>query len=220
MKRRLWLVMVLLGLVMPATAHADTTQLNGTYFNSGATATSTSGDDQAAQEPAHPLTIPQNTPVPLEGYRWKARRIKIYMETDDPKIRAAFRQAVKGWNATKAVKLVWTKHRHHAQVVASSADLTDQSQNNQGNQQVSQLGATETSYDPDTHAMLFAKSTLDPGMLDNAALDFRTEVAEHELGHALGLAHAREYQHSVMIPRNVRGGITKEDRQTIRQLYK
>ncbi|WP_263853153.1 M10 family metallopeptidase domain-containing protein [Limosilactobacillus reuteri] len=40
------------------------------------------------------------------------------------------------------------------------------------------------------------------------------------MGHALGLAHAPEYEHSVMIPRNIKNGITKNDAKTLRMLYR
>ena len=36
---------------------------------------------------AERLRIPENTPTPLEGFRWKKKNITIYMETADPKLK-------------------------------------------------------------------------------------------------------------------------------------
>lgn len=169
---------------------------------------------------ANRLAIPHNTPTPLEGIRWKKRKITIYMETTDPKLKWAFRDAVKKWNKTKAVRIRWTKNEDKANIIAADGDLA---RNSTGNNNVgyttSELGSTRTEYDPTTNALHQAISTLDPNQLDYTNKEFRSEVAQHELGHALGLAHAPEYEHSVMIPRNIKTGITKNDAKTLRMLY-
>ncbi|WP_157051205.1 matrixin family metalloprotease [Limosilactobacillus secaliphilus] len=169
--------------------------------------------------PQHALSIPDKTPTPTEGYRWSHRRIYIYMEAGNPQVKQAFRDAVKAWNRTGTIHFVWTKKASHANVFAKSGDLSADSVNSSVGTNHSDLGSTKTSYDPDKHALLSATSTLDPNQLALSSRGFRSEVAQHELGHALGLAHAPEYENSVMIPRNVRTGITKLDRRTIKLLY-
>lgn len=220
--KRLLLLIALAGMSigLSSVAQAATVINNGDqqYFNSG-TSTGTDNPADDHNEPVRPLTIPQETPIPLEGYRWKMRKIKIYLASGNPEIRAGFRHAVRGWNATGAIHFIWTKHRSKAQVIATDGDLTATANQNPAGTTTRQLGTTETSYDPQTHAMLRATSILDSGTLNGTSLAYRTEIAEHELGHALGLAHAQEYQHSVMVPRNVRTGITHEDARSVRLLY-
>ena len=173
---------------------------------------------QATRAGARTLSLPSGTPTPIEGYRWPTRNLRIYMQTRDKALQMAFRGAVRAWNNTGAVHISWCRDEDRADIIAQDGSLTSTAPTTVGYVS-SQLGSTSTEYNPDTHALIRARSTLDAGQLDYTNRTFRTEIAEHELGHALGLAHAPEYMHSVMIPRNVKTGITKDDRATVRLLY-
>lgn len=210
--------------MVPTITYADSTSTlpqintNGDYFSNN---DDHPNNDEAVQRatPLHPLSIPQKTPTPIEGYRWNQRHVYIYMDTDNPQIKQAFKDAVKAWNRTKIIHFSWTTNAEQANVFAKSGDLSTDSVNSNVGNNHHDLGSTQSSYDPNKHALLTATSILDPNELRFTSRGFRSEVAQHELGHALGLAHAPEYEKSVMIPRNVRSGITKLDRRTLKLLY-
>ena len=84
-----------------------------------------SGDSpQAIRAAKHQLYLPSKTPLPLEGYRWPATHLKIYLATRNQPLMTAFRDAVKAWNSTGVVDLTWTRHRCQADIIAETGDLS------------------------------------------------------------------------------------------------
>lgn len=222
MKRLLLLLSVLaavVGIGLPVNADPISSINQSSIFSTEDGQMTGSNTAQATRAGARTLSLPSGTPTPIEGYRWPTRNLRIYMQTRDKALQTAFRGAVRAWNNTGAVHISWCRDEDRADIIAQDGSLTSTAPTTTVGYVSSQLGSTSTEYNPDTHALIRARSTLDAGQLDYTNRTFRTEIAEHELGHALGLAHAPEYMHSVMIPRNVKTGITKDDRATVRLLY-
>ena len=79
----LLLTLITVGLIaQPASADDNNSSLPTSYFNQDAEDTSTndfSFNDSDQTPNNQKLAIPQNTPTPLEGIRWRKRTILIYM---------------------------------------------------------------------------------------------------------------------------------------------
>lgn len=156
--------------------------------------------------------------TPLEGYKWPSKNVSIAITSTDPRTKQAFADAINAWNNTGAINFQLTDRDQDANIVANDKDLSSGDQD-YGNVITEELGQTNTEYDPSTKILSHATSSLDINKLANRSRKYRMWVAEHELGHAIGLDHADQHANSVMVPANPKTGITSMDINAVRNLY-
>ena len=146
-----------------------------------------------------------------DGTRWESNRVTIYLSTQDQTFRQAYQEAIANWNATGAFEFVLVDREQDAQVVAT--DMNDGS--------VSAAGVTESESNVLTKRLVRATVKLNHYYLSNPRFGYDMErirnTAEHELGHAIGLAH-NEGQ-SVMQSAGSYLSIQPEDVVAVRKLY-
>ena len=175
---------------------------------------------QADQKDDHAtkLPIPQHTPVPLEGYRWPTKNITVSINSNDPAVVKAFTDAINNWNKTQTVNLKIVNNDQNPNIVCGTQDLSKNTVTTP-NSTTKELGLTQCQYDPTTNQIHHATSNIDNNTLASSTDDYRTKVAMHELGHAIGLNHAPQHSDSIMVPYNVGSDITPSDITSVKALY-
>ena len=171
--------------------------------------------------PAQPQTQPSNANNQQTGpdETWPTNKVNCVMVTKNPKYIQAYKNAINTWNQTGCFTFNLTNDPK-APVQLKDTDLSATSRQN-GNWRSQELGITYTSYLQKPHGMVKADVNLDNSpALNNRPVDYVTLVAEHELGHAIGLHHQPENARSIMIPYNAKYPIQPMDVQNVRNLYK
>ena len=162
-------------------------------------------------------TLP-NTVDPTSGYKWSKSTIQCVINTTNPKLILAYKDAINAWNQTGAFHFQLTTNPK-APITLGEQDLSSTKSDN-GIETSQELGVTNVSYYPEQHLLAKADVKLDNDpMLLNNNRQYISWVAEHELGHAIGLAHTDQNANSVMVPVNPTHGITNNDIITVKQLY-
>lgn len=159
---------------------------------------------------------------PNSGYKWSTPNATVYIKTNNPMLIQAYKNAINEWNQTNSFKFVLTNNPQ-SQIICDERNLTSTKQDN-GLTTSQELGNTETSYLQQAKLIQHANVVLDNGGLLNDEntkrnSQYATWVAEHELGHAIGLDHTAQNANSVMVPSNPQHGITENDVTTVKQLY-
>lgn len=155
------------------------------------------------------------TPAP---YRWANRQMTYQITDRSTYYRQIWRAAVRHWNAAKVVKLVPVQ-------VGQTPNITMSSKNDTTKKYGNVIGLTFTSYYPGRsmgtrHILVGARSYLYKNVartMRYSQLE-RERVAEHELGHALGLGHAAS-KRSVMYYASRGVAISSGDVKGLKQAY-
>lgn len=186
--------------------------------SSSSSSSSAGTPGMASQQANQTQQSNSNDATPLEGYKWPNRNVTVAITSTDPRTKQAFNDAINAWNKTGAINFQLTDHDQDADIVADDKDLSADDQD-YGAAISEELGQTNTEYDPSNKILSHAESSLDINKLANSSREYRMWVAEHELGHAIGLDHADQHANSVMIPANPRAGITSMDVNAVHEMY-
>ncbi len=151
-------------------------------------------------------------------YRWAGRTVTYRITDKSAYYRQIWRAAVRHWNAAKVVKLVPAQ-------TGQTANITMSAKNDTTKQYGNVIGLTFTSYHANQslgslHVLANARSYLYKNVaraMRYSQLE-RERVAEHELGHALGLGHAAS-KRSVMYYASRGIAISSGDVKGLRQAY-
>ena len=150
---------------------------------------------------------------------WTNKNITVAINTTDPIAKQDFTDAINNWNNAHVIHLQMVNPDQHPNINCDIKDLSNQTKQVSQTETEQQLGVTNISYVEQTNQLAHADSYIDINSIRNMSHDQQVWVAEHELGHALGLQHTPEGSHTVMEPYNLTTGITPTDVNNLKNLY-
>lgn len=160
---------------------------------------------------------PKNSALNI-NQTWPNNHVQCVIVTKNPRLIQAYKNAISAWNRTRAFDFQLTNNPN-APLKLSETDLSNTTQSNNG-WTTTELGITKNSFYDKPRGQVSAEVDLDNTQTLLGRPDsYLTLVAEHELGHAMGLSHAPANTKSVMVPYNVQVPIQQTDIDNVKQLY-
>lgn len=155
--------------------------------------------------------VAQASATPFARSRWPHPRVTYVIHAPTYE-RQVYQTAIRAWNATGQFKLIAGSAKHHQLVLTTSRATTGT--------YFHLAGITFTTGPADGYYTR-AKVFLLTRNLAHYGYDYwdRVHVAEHELGHVMGLKHSRD-RHSVMLADNRYNGISHADILAVKQRYR
>lgn len=169
--------------------------------------------------PAHLNKRPPNQTAPQAtidegdqpGGHWSHRQATIYINTNEPTLKAATVEAIKQWNRTGAFTFKLTTNPDQAKVTVAAI--------NDPNSRAA--GLAKMSVNPATGTFTTGQVELNRAYLLNPVYNYSQQrivnTVEHELGHVIGLGHTNQV--SVMQPAGSYYPIQPRDVKNVDQLY-
>lgn len=192
-----------------------------------APSSNSSSQSSSAPKPAPAPAKPQNDTQASKadnagqhrGIHWPdPKNITIKIVTDNLEAVDDFKQAIDAWNKTGVVNLKLVDKNDNADITCNVQNLSGQTVETVNETQET-LGQTDFQYKLPENELVSANANIDIDQIKSLPGQSQVFVAEHELGHALGLSHVNESDNSVMVPVNVKTGITDEDVGHLKELY-
>ncbi|MFD1420549.1 matrixin family metalloprotease [Lactiplantibacillus songbeiensis] len=145
--------------------------------------------------------------TPFSSHRWRQPEVTYVFKTQSNYYRSIYKKAIKAWNKTGDFKFIAGTSKDHDVVLTTSAATTGKYNMLAG---ITFTKANSVGYFTSATVKLLRKNL---ATYKYSKAD-RVHVAEHELGHVIGLQHSTN-SHSVMMANNRYNAIAGVDKSAV-----
>jgi len=158
-----------------------------------------------------PVVNAQASATPFSRSRWPRAQVTYVIQAPSYQ-RNVYLAAIRAWNATGQFRFIQGSNAHHQVILTTSTSTTGQFYRLSG---ITFQTGYHNGYYTQSRVLLLTRN------LSNFRYSYtdQVHVAEHELGHSMGLQHSRD-RHSVMLNNNRYNGISSADIAAVRLRYR